>query len=170
MASSSIPPRIAQLLFGAVSLALSAVLIAQYGPGGHAPSLYDYGAFCGGAAIVIALVGIAASFNDGLQGAVMLVIDGLAILLLLAGGIAFAAKLKVGSCNDILYFLESDVFLPSLQKLEGLSDKDTINVIQGRCRMAQADTAFLWLTFACAVGAALLSNRSSKSGHSGSIV
>jgi hypothetical protein len=82
-----------QLLFGAVVLALSAVLIAQYGPGGHGPSLFDYGAFCGGASVVIALIGIAASFYDGLQGMVMLVLDGLSSFFLLAGGIVSCGHL-----------------------------------------------------------------------------
>jgi hypothetical protein len=68
-------------------LALSAVLIAQYGPGGSAPSIIDYGAFCGGASLVIALVGVAACFIESLQGIITLALDGLATFFLLAGGI-----------------------------------------------------------------------------------
>jgi len=47
--------------------------------------LLDYGAFCGGAAIVIAAVGLVATFIDSLQGIIMLALDGLASFFLLAG-------------------------------------------------------------------------------------
>jgi hypothetical protein len=75
-----------QLLFGAVVLALSAVLINGYGPG-HGPSLIDYGAFCGAAGIVFAAIGIIACFIEPLQGIIMLVLDALATFFLLAGGL-----------------------------------------------------------------------------------
>lgn len=85
--------RIFQLLFAVVVLALSVVLIKGMGPvfAGEsvqkAPSLIDYGAFCGGAGIVIAVVGIAAAFFEPLQGIVTMALDGLATFFLLAGGI-----------------------------------------------------------------------------------
>ena len=70
-------------------LALSAVLIKGYdgGGSGHVPSLFDYGAFCGAAAIVIGLVGVAACFVDSLQGMITLALDGLSAFFVLAGGI-----------------------------------------------------------------------------------
>jgi hypothetical protein len=61
-------------------------LVKQYGPG-HAPSIYPYGTFCGGAAFIIAVVGIAACFVEKLQGIVMLALDAFATFFLLAGGI-----------------------------------------------------------------------------------
>lgn len=75
-----------QIIFSAVVLALSVVLVKQYGPG-HAPSLFDYGAFCGAASLAIAGVGIVACFYESLQGVIMLALDGLTVLFLLAGGI-----------------------------------------------------------------------------------
>lgn len=75
-----------QLIFAAVVLALSVVLINQYGPG-HSPSILDYGAFCGGAALLVAAVGVLACFVESLQGFITLALDGLAALFLLAGGI-----------------------------------------------------------------------------------
>jgi hypothetical protein len=78
--------RVLQLLFAAVVVALSAVLIKGHGPG-HAPSLIDYGAFCGGAGIIIAAIGVIACFIESLQGIVMLALDGLATFFVLAGGI-----------------------------------------------------------------------------------
>jgi hypothetical protein len=45
-----------------------------------------------------------------------------------------------------------------------------ISDIEGRCKMTQASTAFLWFTFACAVAAVVSSHLSRKSGRGGSIV
>ena len=67
-------------------LALAVVLINGYGPG-SGPSLIGYGAFCGGAGIVIAAVGVAACFFDRLQGVIMLGLDAFAAFFLLAGGL-----------------------------------------------------------------------------------
>ena len=75
-----------QIIFSAITLALAAVLLAQYGPG-HAPSLFSYGAFCGAASILISFVGVAACFVDKLQGILMLALDGLATFFLFAGGL-----------------------------------------------------------------------------------
>jgi len=89
--------RILQLLFGIVVLALSIVLIKDFGPvpegltAHKVPSLIDYGAFCGGAALVIAVVGVVAAFIEGLQGIIMMALDGLAAFFLLAGGIVSRA-------------------------------------------------------------------------------
>jgi hypothetical protein len=55
-----------------------------YGPG-HAPSLLDYGAFCGAAALVFAVVGLGAIFFESLQGIIVLALDGIASFFLLAG-------------------------------------------------------------------------------------
>lgn len=76
------------MLFAAVVLGLSVTLIKQYGPAtDKPPALFDYGAFCGGAALVIALFGIVACFVESLQGIILLALDGLASFFLLAGGI-----------------------------------------------------------------------------------
>lgn len=73
-------------------MALSAVLISGYGPG-HGPSLIDYGAFCGGAGILFAAIGVVACFIESLQGIIMLALDGLATFFVLAGGIVSSLKL-----------------------------------------------------------------------------
>ena len=67
-------------------MALSIVLIKGYGPG-KAPALLDYGAFCGGAGILIALIGVVATFVEALPGIIMLALDGIATFFVLAGGI-----------------------------------------------------------------------------------
>jgi hypothetical protein len=185
---TSLTNNLLQSIFAAIVLALSVVLINQYGPG-HAPSLLDYGAFCGGAALVIAIVGIVACFIESLQGIIMLVLDGLATFFLLAGGIvssgrilaiwspfliayfqAFAASIKVGNCSNLLYYATIDTFAPSEQKWSTGQDGDLLNDVQNRCRMTQADTAFLWFTAACATAAVALSFMSHKSGGRGSLV
>jgi hypothetical protein len=61
-------------------------LINGYGPG-HNPSIIDYGAFCGSAGLIIAVVGIAAIFFDALQGIIVLALDAFAAFFLLAGGL-----------------------------------------------------------------------------------
>lgn len=64
---------------------LSASLISGFGPGSP-PSLIDYGAFCGGAGLVFAAIGLVAIFFEPLQGIVILVLDLVAAFFLLAGG------------------------------------------------------------------------------------
>jgi len=54
---------------------------------GKVPSLIDYGAFCGGAAIVIAVVGVVAAFFEALQGIIIMALDAVAAFFLLAGGL-----------------------------------------------------------------------------------
>ncbi|RFU35897.1 hypothetical protein B7463_g465, partial [Scytalidium lignicola] len=154
--------RALQLIFSAVVLALSIVLIKNYGPG-HAPSLFDYGAFCGGAAVLISLIGIVVAFMDSLQGVIQGALDVLAAFFLMAGGIAFAAIIKAGSCGDTSPFgyLDKKIFLPSNDKVfPGHSNKQFANElladIKTRCRECQADTAFLWFAFACFVGTAVI--------------
>jgi len=69
-----------------VVFGLSVWLITDFGPG-HNPSIIDYAAFCGAAAIITAAVGIAATFIESLEGIVTLALDALAVLFLLAAGI-----------------------------------------------------------------------------------
>ncbi|RDL35040.1 uncharacterized protein BP5553_06971 [Venustampulla echinocandica] len=161
--------RVLQLLFGAVVLALSIVLIKGYGPAmagatlGKAPEepLMDYGAFCGAAGILIAAIGIAATFFEKLQGIVMLALDGLASFFLFAGAVAYAAKVGAGSCTDETYkgylVKHFDLFRPSIYKEYHTTDVDKRaglieDDIHGRCREFQANTAFIWFMFACFVG------------------
>jgi hypothetical protein len=58
-----------------------------YPDGGKIDSLISYGAFCGGAGFILAVVGVAAMFFDGLKGIIILALDGLAGFFLLAGGL-----------------------------------------------------------------------------------
>jgi hypothetical protein len=49
--------------------------------------LFDYGAFCGGAGVLFAAIGVLACFMESLQGIIILALDGLATFFVLAGGI-----------------------------------------------------------------------------------
>jgi hypothetical protein len=75
-------------------LGLSIALIKGYGPfypnaknNGSPPAIHGYGAFCGGAGLLIAIVGIVSCFFEMLQGIVVLALDGVAALFVVAGGI-----------------------------------------------------------------------------------
>ncbi|KAL2068161.1 hypothetical protein VTL71DRAFT_16259 [Oculimacula yallundae] len=163
--------RISQLLISAVVLALAVVLINGFGPG-HAPALLGYGAFCGGAALIIAAIGLTAVFIDKLQGVIMLALDGLASFFLLAGAAAWAAKVKTGDCTKESYWL-------SIRSILDFSDKKTFpgknqkqvtknakDFIITRCRMEQAETAVLWILVICFLATVILAffGRSGKRG------
>jgi len=84
-------------------LALSVVLVNGYGPG-HAPSLLDYGVFCGAGALLFAVAGLAAIFFEPLQGIIILAVDGIASFFLLAGAavgyLNFINALNVSCADD----------------------------------------------------------------------
>ncbi|TVY84898.1 hypothetical protein LSUE1_G000329 [Lachnellula suecica] len=178
--------RVLQLVFAVIVLALSIVLIRGMGPAffgetaSKAPSLIDYGAFCGGAGIAIAIVGVVAAFLEPLQGIIIIALDGLASFFLLAGGIAFAATIKVGDCGDTsnngYLGQHAKTFEPSDVKNYGYTrddkslgkwEKDFINDTSSRCRMIQAETAFIWFMFAGFLATTALSfmNRSRGGGR-----
>ncbi|ESZ95003.1 hypothetical protein SBOR_4623 [Sclerotinia borealis F-4128] len=145
--------RVLQMLFAAVVLALSAVLIKGYGPG-TSWSLISYGSFCGGAALIFAAIGVAACFVEALQGIIMLALDGIASFFLLAGGVAYAATIKVGSCSDLIYINDHrNPFFPGDHKLyHGNIEKAVLEDLKTRCQETQASTAFIWFTAACFFG------------------
>lgn len=85
--------------------------------------------------------------------------------------------MKVGSCTDTSDFgylsKHTKTFLPSIYKFysenEKKAEKMAINDVEGRCREAQATTAFLWFLFACFAVTVGLSFVSKSKGR-GSIV
>ncbi|KAA8572457.1 hypothetical protein MFRU_003g03220 [Monilinia fructicola] len=155
--------RVLQLLFAAIVLALSVILIKDYGPG-TSWSLISYGAFCGGAAIVIAAIGVVACFLEALQGIIMLALDGLASFFLLAGGIAYAATIKVGSCSNIDYLSNhNNPFVPGPGKTYP-SAQAAFDDVKARCQETQASTAFIWFTTACFIGTTVIHFLGSKRG------
>ncbi|TVY21246.1 hypothetical protein LARI1_G000301 [Lachnellula arida] len=177
--------RVLQLVFAIIVLALSVVLIKNFGPvyegakEGKVPSLIDYGAFCGGASIVIAIVGVVAAFFEALQGVIILALDALASFFLLAGGLAFAIQMKVGNCSDDLYLADhSNLFSPDKNKNFGINpNKDPEKYAKAvladgtyRCQLLQADTAFVWFLFACFLATTALSFTMRSKGGRGTMV
>ncbi|KAH8683307.1 marvel domain-containing protein [Tricladium varicosporioides] len=165
--------RVLQFLFGAVVLVISVLLLKGYGPAdpytnlkaGHAPeeALMGFGTFCGGAGVIIAVIGAASAFLEPLQGLVILILDGVATFFLFAGGVAYAVKVGVGSCGDVresydnyivkhaklfLPFIYKHIVIDSKTQRYSADEAKTLEDTQGRCRMFQADTAFLWFMFA----------------------
>ncbi|TKA42390.1 hypothetical protein B0A54_06840 [Friedmanniomyces endolithicus] len=78
-----------QILCGAVVLGLSISAIKwQYF--GSAPATTSYSAFAGAFGVLAALIGIATSFVEAIPEIIMVGVDGLAAVLLLAGGLVHA--------------------------------------------------------------------------------
>ncbi|KAH8798948.1 marvel domain-containing protein [Hyaloscypha sp. PMI_1271] len=169
--------RLAQLLFAAVVIVLSALLINGYGPHNglgeqrKMSSLISYGAFCGGAGLILAVVGVAAMFFDLLTGIIVLGLDATASFFLLAGGLAFAIQTKAGSCTDLDYLTDhAKLFAADANKFAGKSENDVIQDTQNRCRMVQAETAFVWFLFGAFVVTLALSFMQKTTKHSGNMV
>lgn len=186
---------VAQFFFAATVLALSVILIKDFGPG-KAPAMDGYAAFCGGAGLLVNLIGISAIFFEPLQGVIMLCLDGLAAFFTLAGGVvrfpmtasnpdilihtqAIAAVIKVGSCSDCQFvavrdnryyfsgYASQEAFRPAY--IVDYSQKKTLDNIKYRCRMTQADVAIVWFLFATFAATSAL-HFTSKRGRGNSIV
>jgi hypothetical protein len=91
-------------------------------------------------------------------------LDGLSILLILAGGITFAATLGVHNCSDLYYTAQNTIITGS-----GDYQDQPLPDFEGRCHQAQAATAFLFFAVACFAGTAVLGVLR-KDGAKGSIV
>ncbi|TVY41928.1 hypothetical protein LSUB1_G000798 [Lachnellula subtilissima] len=159
--------RVLQLVFAIIVLALSIVLIKNFGPvyegakEGKVPSLIDYGAFCGGASIVIAIVGVVAAFFEALQGVIVLALDALASFFLLAGGLLEIAQISADEMKN--YGIDPTKHQDKYAKAV-LAD-DTY-----RCQILQAETAFVWFLFACFLGTTALSFTMRSKGGRGTMV
>lgn len=173
-----------QLLFGIVILGLSITLAnGQDKAIAKVPATTGYGAFCGAFGIVAALIGIAAVFVSFVPDIVSWAVDGLAALLLAAGGIAFAIGLKGVSCslyndkmalNDLLNCgWEGKRELPCPQgscgpSCPGSTTSAVGKYMMGRCRSATADEVFLFMAFlvtAIALGFSFVMRGKGRSGY-----
>lgn len=162
------------MLFAIIVLALS-VTLAKGQVHGKVPSQTDFAAFCGACGLIFAAVGIVACFVEKLQGIITTVLDGIATLFTLAGGIAFAVTLKVHSCSNDEFILTNSIInagdSDSVSFLDGkfTFSGESRSTLQGRCHEAQAITAFLFFLFA-AFAATTALGAMGKGGRSGSIV
>ena len=148
----------AQIFFGILILGLSGHLVATQLYGG-APSSTNYNVFLGLYVLVAALVGLASGFVSALRGLVTLVTDSLAVLFTFAGGVAYAVQLGTGGCGCDAKFQACERLTRNTVINGGIRDGKVgqdVNRV-GRCREAQADTAFIFLAFVCFAASAALS-------------
>ncbi|KAJ5198527.1 uncharacterized protein N7498_007644 [Penicillium cinerascens] len=146
--------RAAQLLFSIVVLGLSVTLAKGQGFG-SAPAQTGYAAFTGAFGIIAALLGSVALFVDKSDGVITWLVDGVASLALLAGGIVFAVTLKGVHCGDE-WTTFNNVLLNGGCWSDNQGDKGCWwgkDELHSRCVSAEADTAFMFLGFIACIGA-----------------
>ncbi|KAF2718398.1 hypothetical protein K431DRAFT_230864 [Polychaeton citri CBS 116435] len=153
--------RILQIIFCAVVLGLSIVAV-QWQHIGSAPAISTYAAFAGAFGILTALVGIAAVWVELLRSVIMMVMDALAAIFLLAGGIAMAVMLKGISCGDLndtwnFYLVDGGYKRNGNSYQVGwafdIDDEDKApGLLKGRCQRIEADAAFMFLGFIVSIG------------------
>ena len=161
---------------------------------GSAPATTGYCAFAGAFGALVGLIGFGGIVIDALSGLIMSAVDGLASLLLLAGGIvsvpvthqmysmrgplnylqAMIVGLRGVSCTNLKTDWNNPIFLNPLldggiakghQGQEiGGIDRDHIGDYKGRCQKAEADAAFMFIAFAVSLGAALFCLVNAKRG------
>lgn len=115
------------------------------------PSLVNYDMFVGVFGMLTLFYLIPATLKESLQGhpLLMVVLDTLNAIFWFCAAVAMAAELNVHSCSNTDYTTSNKITNGS---------HDT----HGRCREAQATTAFLWFGFAAFVGSAVLSGLQSR--------
>ncbi|KAF2461408.1 marvel domain-containing protein [Lineolata rhizophorae] len=160
--------RFFQLLFAAVVLGLSVSLIKKQ-EFGDAPATMGYSAFTGGFGLLAALVGTAAIFMEAISGIIILGVDGLTSLIFLAGGIAYTVGLRdTGSCGDTEGLLSNDLTTGGCVESNSGDLRacgiDSIDDAKGRCKMGQADSAFMFLGCIISIAIVIMVFISSKRG------
>lgn len=157
-----------QIVFAAVVLGLSVSVAKGQAPKGNfyeydsnVPATTAYSSFVGGFGMFVAIVGIASLFVEFLQGIIMLVLDGLASLIFLAGGLAVAIGLRGVSCGNLKQEEDNDLINGGkwTRKGEdnapwgdGIVDQRGPGWMKGRCQMLEADSAFMFLGFIVSLG------------------
>ncbi|KAF2199711.1 hypothetical protein GQ43DRAFT_375595 [Delitschia confertaspora ATCC 74209] len=163
--------RVAQILFGAVVLALSVSLIKGQHLG-SAPAVQTYGAFTGAFSLVMGDVALVAVFVQAIPMVAVLLADALAATFYLVGGIVIVVKLRGISCsgNDRLN-LAKMFFNPLLNggcvgKGKNLNCwyylPDRSDKLHSRCKMNEADAAFMFISFVFILGAAVFTFLNSR--------
>ncbi|KAF2093659.1 hypothetical protein NA57DRAFT_81159 [Rhizodiscina lignyota] len=151
--------RFVQIVFAAVVLGLSVSLAKGQAPGFSVPATTAYSSFTGGFGMVVALIGLISIFVEFLQGIVMLVLDALASLIFLAGGIAVAIGLRGVSCGNVDEMFKNSLLNGGCTKAHGETEcyygqipVDRTDQLTGRCRKDEADSAFMFLGFIICAG------------------
>ncbi|KAI0129115.1 marvel domain-containing protein [Xylariales sp. AK1849] len=147
------------LLFGAVVLGLS-ITLAKQQVVGSPPSETSFSSFVGAFGIVVSAIGLLSLWLSKISPMITIVIDALASVFYLAGGIALTVALKgVSSCtsNDdyaVLTRFENKLLnggcvTDNDGKVVGCfaGDDDRASLTIGRCQRVQADYVFEYLGF-----------------------
>ncbi|KAF1366051.1 hypothetical protein EJ07DRAFT_161099 [Lizonia empirigonia] len=168
-----------QALFAIVVFSLSISLIKGHHVG-SLPSTLGFVAFVGGLSFVGALLGIAAHWLVVLQGQVGVFMDAVIAGVNIAGGILMAIKLEGVQCkagkweNDWNKIRNAGklytnvIICGGFQKEDGDNYcfwGDKIGTLLSRCRMSQADSAFMFLTAIVVAVAAVLGFLRMKRGY-----
>jgi len=146
--------RFFQIIFSVVVLGISITLAKGQGHGA-VPATTGYAAFAGAFGILAGLVGVAALFVEFLNGIISWAFDGLAAVVLVAGGIAYAVGLKGAKCSDVSTTYNNKLLNCGttgsgdniLYYCKVANAKDIPGAINSRCRQATADDVFLFLAF-----------------------
>ncbi|KAJ5101392.1 hypothetical protein NUU61_003614 [Penicillium alfredii] len=155
--------RVVQLLFAVIVLGLS-ITLAKGQHDGVLPPATGYAAFTGALGIVASLIGFAALFIDSLDGVITWLIDGVTSLALLAGGITYAVLLRGTSCSN-WQTLQDNVLLSGgcaaafddSFKACYYAGYHLYSELEGRCKSATADAAFMILGFLICVAVLIVS-------------
>ncbi|EAQ87147.1 predicted protein [Chaetomium globosum CBS 148.51] len=165
-------------------LALAAAMIAN--------QVYDtppvttrYSTFTGGFGMIVAGVGVLCTFVSFVPELVPLVLDGLAALFFLGGGIAWAYGLKdTSNCSNYETMLYSPLLNQGSIKFgdktgygvaagEDATPESIMSALKGNCQRAQADEILQFLCFGLGtalVGLGFLQRRRGGGMHSGAYV
>ncbi|KAJ5633239.1 hypothetical protein N7490_009578 [Penicillium lividum] len=152
--------RVFQLAFSVVVLGLS-IAIARQQYIGSVPSQTGYAAFAGALGVLVSIIGVVALWVESLSGIIIWVLDGVAAVALLAAGIVYAVTLKGVSCSDSPSGYASAWDNPLISGGCTGKGKDKIcysgNVVQSRCKRAEADCAFMFLAFVASLAVLIAS-------------
>lgn len=151
----------AQIIFAAIVTGLS-IGLARGHHWGNLPVILGYVSFVGCVSLLAGFAGLASAWIDALQGKIGLIIDGFIMLVNLAGGLVVAIKLdgvkcnlKDGSDNDadnVLKIYYNYLINGGIKKVGGgdlcyyCQIDYNVDDLNSRCKMNQADSAFMFLT------------------------
>ncbi|AEO70951.1 06bdf356-a8e0-4154-8eca-9029144a05ed [Thermothielavioides terrestris] len=152
--------RALQILIGATILGIAASLIANQVVG-DSPVTTRYATFTGGFGMMVGLVGVASLLASFIPEVVPLALDGLAALLFLAGGIAWAVGLRnLDNCNNYQNMLQNGLLNEGTLDVDGQTlygvitpghEDEAPGKLRGNCQRATADEALQFISFGLAL-------------------
>jgi hypothetical protein len=141
-----------EFVFTLIIMALVGNMIAEAFAGN--PSIINYDMFVAVFGMLSLFYLIATAFNDSFTGhpILPLALDALNAIFFFCGAVAMAAELGAHSCSN-------DSWTASNKITNGAGNRG------GRCREAQAVTAFLWFAWACWMASLIFSVLGARGGN-----